>query len=193
MPITLNALSPTTDINSVVQFVNAQGVNGISPEVFYEKQLLDTIRLDEASFVYFRYADEQPIQDRADKLTLRRWAPLQAHTVPLAEGVPPKSDKGSFEKYEMEAYSYGRYMEFSDKVDYKAVDPLIAHYTQEYAIVAMETLDLLARDMLLSKAQQRYAGGASALTELRIATAGPTIADLRLIQLSLKKLLVKPR
>jgi hypothetical protein len=192
MPVTLNALNPTADINTIIQFVNAQGANGIAPEVFYDKQLLDTIRLDESHYVYYRYATESPIQNRADKLTVRRWAPLQAHTVPLAEGVPPKSDKGSFEKYEMDAYQYGRYMEFSDKVNFKAVDPVVAHYTKEYSIVVMETLDLLAREMLMSKAQQRFAGGVADIEDLRIATAGPKIADLRLIQLSMKKLLVKP-
>jgi hypothetical protein len=57
----------------------------------------------------------------------------------------------------------------------------------------METFDLLARDMLISKAQQRFAGGVANITALTIAESGPTIADLRLIQLSLKRLLVKPR
>jgi len=193
MPVTLNALNPLADINTTIALVNAMGVNGIAPEYFYEKQLLDTIRLDGDQYVYYRYADESPIQNKADKLTVRRWAPLHAHTVPLPEGVPPKSDKGSFETYEMQAYSYGRYMEFTDKVDFKVVDPVVAHYSMQYDIVAMETLDLLARDMLMSKAQLRFAGGAATLDELRIDTAGPKIADLRLIQLSMKKLLVKPR
>lgn len=192
MPVTLNALNPTADINTIVDFVNQQGANGIAPEVFYDKQLLDTIRLDADHYIYYRYAKEQPIQNRADKLTIRRWAPLQAHTVPLAEGVPPKSDKGSFEKYEMQAYQYGRYMEFTDKVDFKAVDPVVAHYTQEYSIVVMETLDLLARDMLISKAQMRFAGGVANNEALTIENGTPTIEDLRLIQLSLTRLLVKP-
>jgi hypothetical protein len=83
-------------------------------------------------------------------------------------------------------------MEFTDKVDFAVVDPVVAHYTREYSLVAMETLDLLAKDTLFSVAQKYYAGGAAnfeALTPLSI----PTIADLRLIVLSLKKALVKPR
>lgn len=186
-------LNSTADINTVVALVNQSGANVINPELFYSKQLLDTIRLDADQYVYFRYADASPIEDKADKLTVRRWAPLQAHTVPLEEGVPPKSDKGSVEKYEMEAFTYGRYMEFTDKVNWKAVDPIVAHYTKEYSLVAMETMDMLARDTLLSKAQKRFAGGAANITQMRIATGKPTIADLRLIVLSLKKQLVKPR
>lgn len=189
---TLNALAPTADINTWVDLANKAGAGVINPEVFYSKQLLDTIRYDAKEFVYYRLADSAPIQDKADKLMLRRWAPLQAHTVPLDEGVPPKSDKGSVEKYELTANQYGRYMEFSDKVDFRVVDPIIAHYTKEYSIVAMETLDMLAKETLLSIANKFYAGQALNFEALTPASK-PTMADLRLIVLALKKALVKPR
>lgn len=185
-------LNSTADINSVVNWVNSHGTGYIAPEVFYSKQLLDTIRLDANQYSYYRYADEMPIQEKADKLTVRRWAPLRAHTVPLVEGVPPVSDKGSVEKYEMEADQYGRYMEFTDKVDFKVVDPVVAHYTKEYSIVAIETLDLLAQHTLLTVSQKFYAGIVANQGELK-PWSKPSIADLRLIGLSLKKQLVKPR
>lgn len=191
--VTLNALAPTQDINTVIAFVNNHGPGMINPEVFYSKQLLDTIRLDADAYTYYRYAEAAPIQEKADKLTMRRWAPLRAHTVPLAEGIPPKSDKGSVEKYELQAYQYGRYMEFTDKVDFTAVDPIVAHYSKEYAIVAIETLDLLAQKELLRVAQKFFAGLAKNVSEMTIASGKPSIGDLRLIGLSLKKQLVKPR
>lgn len=186
-------LNSTTDINAVVNYVNNHGSGMIAPEVFYSKQLLDTIRLDQNAYTYYRYAEAAPIQEKADKLTMRRWAPLQAHIDPLTEGVPPKSDKGSVEKYEIQAYSYGRYMEFTDKVDWKAVDPIIAHYSKEYSIVAIETLDLLAQKELLRVAQKQFAGGKTSMSEVTIADCKPKIEDLRLIGLSFKKQLVKPR
>lgn len=189
----LNALSQTTDINTVVMFVNNHGAGMVNPEVFYSKQLLDTIRLDANQYTYYRYAEAAPIQEKADKLTMRRWAPLQAHTTPLAEGVPPKSDKGSVEKYELSAYQYGRYMEFTDKVDFTVVDPVIAHYSKEYSIVAIETLDLLAQKELLRVSQKFYAGLAANVAAMTIADSKPKISDLRLIGLSFKKQLVKPR
>lgn len=187
------ALNATADINSYIEMANNAGPGVVNPEVFYTKQLLDTIRIDGKNYIYHTLASESPIQEKADKLTVRRWAPLQAHTVPLAEGVPPMSDKGSVEKYEMQAAQYGRYMEFTDKVSFKVVDPVIAHYSKEYSIVAIETLDMLAREELLSKAQRFYAGGAANITQMRIATAKPKLADLRMIILSLKRQLVKPR
>ena len=168
--------------------------NVMRPEVFYDTQLLDTIRDAQETYQYYRYA--KPIDlHGADKLTMRRWSPLQAHTTPLEEGVPPMSDKGSVEVYEISAGNqYGRYMEFTDKVDFQAVDPIISMYTSEYAIVAVETLDLLARDTLLTCAQKYYANGAASLPVL--VTSGddaiPALADFRLIALALKKAKVKP-
>ena len=191
----LNALSATTDINTVITWVNQainDGTAPIAPEYFYSKQLLDTIRMDADQYKYFKLAEASPIQERADKLMLRRWSALQAHTTPLTEGVPPISDKGSVEKYELEAFQYGRYMEFTDKVSFKVVDPVVAHYTKEYSLVAMETMDLLARDALLLNAQSYYANAAAGFEALTFDSV-PNMTDLRKIVLTMKKLLVKPR
>ena len=193
----LNAKTTGTDVfNSYIEMANKQiakfGKQVLNPDVFYTKQLLDTIRVEAKDYLYFRYADTQPMGEKANKLLLRRWAPLQAHIVPLTEGIPPTSDKGSVEIYEIDTNQYGRYMEFSDKVNFKVVDPIIAHYASEYSIVAVETLDLLAREALFSIANKVYAGYAAnveALTE----TSKPTITDLRKTVLGLKKQLVKPR
>lgn len=192
----LNALAPTADINTYIAKANEQiakfGNQKLNPDVFYSLQLLDTIRLDAKEYVYFRYADSIPLSNKAGKLLVRRWAPLQAHTTPLIEGVPPISDKGSMEYYEINTNQYGRYMEFSDKVDFKVVDPILAHYTKEYSIVAIETLDLLARETLFALANKFYAGMVDSFTKLT-KESKPTIFDLRKITLSLKKALVKPR
>lgn len=188
----LSALAPTADINTMVALANSTK-NLTNPEVFYSKQLLDTIRHNASEYKYYKLAVETPIQDKADKLVVRRWAPLQAHTVPLVEGVPPKSDKGSVEKYELEAHQYGRYMEFTDKVNFAVVDPVVAHYTREYSLVAMETLDMLARECLLSVANPFYANQAASFEELTIDDSKPSLVDLRLIALHFKRILVKPR
>lgn len=207
-----NALNPTADIISYANLINAvAGNNGsktgefaLRPELFYTKQLLETIRLGADQYPYYKVAETSPIPDKSKKLQLRRWAPLQAHTTPLAEGIPPKSDKGSMETYEIEAYAYGRYMEFTDRVDLDVIDPVIATYTKEYSIVAVETLDLLAREALISVANQDFANQAASFKALSVESAtgadgvtrnvhGPAIEDLRLIVLSMKKALVRPR
>ena len=190
----LNALSATTDIQTVAALVAQAQTGGadINPEYFYNTQLLDTLRLDADQFCYYRLATTSPIQGKADKLVLRRWSSLQGHTQPLAEGVPPVSDKGSVKQYELTAYQYGRYMEFTDVVSFKVVDPIIAYFTKEYSLVAIETLDLLAREALLLNAQIYYAGGALTQDTLTFANARPNMTDLRKIILAMKKSLVKP-
>ena len=193
----LNAKIADSDLfNSYIEIANKQitkyGKQFLNPEVFYSKQLLDTIRVDQNDYVYFRYADTVPMGEKANKLQVRRWAPLQAHTVPLTEGVPPISDKGSVEMYEIDTNQYGRYMEFSDKVNFKIVDPIIAHYVSEYSIVAVETLDLLAREAMFAIANKVYAGYAAGVENLT-ETSKPSITDLRKVVLGLKKQLVKPR
>ena len=193
-------LNATADINTYLELATKAGPGVINPETFYSKQLLDTIRLDADKYVYYRLADSAPIGEKADKLLMRRWAPLQAHTTPLTEGVPPMSDKGSVESYTINAKQYGRYMEFSDKVDFAAVDPVIAHYTKEYSLVAMETLDMLAKETLFSVANPYFASkvvsgartACTGYTDLDL-TCTPNMNDLRVIILDLKKALVKPR
>lgn len=186
-----NALNPVTDINSVIEQMNNSGYK-VRPELFYDKQLLDTIRLGADQYIFYRLANTTPIQNGAEKLQMRRWAPLQAHTVPLLEGVPPMSDKGSMEAYEIPTFSYGRYMEFTDRVNFELIDPVIAHYTAEYSIVALETLDLLAQDALVTVAQATYANAKANFASLTIGDVG-SLNDLRIIVNSMKKQLVKPR
>lgn len=194
MPANLNALSPTGDINTYGEYFKNHSYN-IRPEWFYQKQLLDTIRYGSEEFVHYRLAETMPIQNRAAKLQLRRWSALRAHTVPLTEGIPPKSDKGSMEMYELGTHQYGRYMEFTDKVDFNFIDPVIAHYTAQYSIVAVETLDLLARDALHAVPNKYYANMAGGLDAMDVDSGNfkPSLADLRVIVLGMKKRLVKPR
>lgn len=184
-------LNSVADINSVVEYFTNHSYK-IRPELFYNKQLLDTIRLDVDNYVFYRVAATTPIQGQAEKLQVRRWAPLQGHTVPLAEGVPPKSDKGSMESYEIPTFSYGRYMEFTDRVNFEMLDPVLAHYTKEYSIVALETLDLLAREALVTIGQSHFANSKANFGALEIGDVG-SLDDLRVIVLGLKKQLVKPR
>ena len=196
-------LNATADINTYIDQANAvirgnynaatgkagvsqSGVKVMNPDTFYTKQLLDTIRVEQDEYKYFRYADAQPMTGKANKLQIRRWAPLEAHTQPLLEGVPPTSDKGSVEYYEISTAQYGRYMEFTDKVDFKFVDPVIAHYAAEYSIVAVETLDMLAREALFLIANTVYAGYVKNFEALTVESK-PSVTDLRKIVLSLKK------
>jgi hypothetical protein len=118
---TLNASAPAGSLNTYINAYNeairrnAQGGVGtgngrLNPEYFYSMQLLETIRLDADQYIYFRYADELPIENKANRITFRRWTPLHAHTTPLVEGVPPVSDRASAESYDILTMQYGRFI-----------------------------------------------------------------------------------
>ncbi len=83
-------------------------------------------------------------------------------------------------------------MEFTDKVNFEILDPVVAHYTKEYSLVAIETLDLLAREALVTVGHSHYANNKANFSQLEIGDKA-TLDDLRVIQLGLKKQLVKPR
>lgn len=189
----LSPLQSTADITAAINLMNAHP-GEVRPALFYDKILLDTIRLAETHYVHYGLADSKPIQGKAEKLQVRRWSPLAAHTTPLVEGIPPRSDKGTMESWELGVHQYGRYMEFTDKVDWNIIDPIIAHYTSEYSLVAVETLDLLAREALLAVPNKYYSGLATSVGTLELGAAfKPSLNDLRIIINGMKKRLVKPR
>ncbi len=117
----LNAHATAGSLNSYIEAANAAirragngttaGGNGrLNPQYFYSLQLLETIRLDASQYVYFRYADEMMIENKANRITVRRWTPLHAHTTPLVEGVPPVSDRAAAESYDIPTFQYGRFI-----------------------------------------------------------------------------------
>ena len=59
------ALNARADINSYIELAVNAGPGVINPEIFYSKQLMDTIRYDANEYVYYRLADETPIQEKS--------------------------------------------------------------------------------------------------------------------------------
>ena len=190
----------------VNQVINSQTgadvtTGALHPDIFYNAVLEETIRDAAETYQYFKVAEQINMPDKVEGLQFRRLSPLQAHTVPLEEGQPPVSDKMSMEVYTIKSgYSYGRYCEVTDKVEWRCVDPILTKMSAEYSIVAVETLDLLAQDMLMTCAQKYFAGNAyaslaaigSASKTLANVGMKPELADFRLIALAFKRAKVQP-
>ncbi len=124
--------------------------------------------------------DETPIQEKADKLTLRRWAHFSTPHH-FRKCVPPISDKWFCRNIELTAKQYGRYMEFTDKVNFAVVDPVVAHYTRQYAIVAIETFDMLARETSSGNSTEAVRKGSKGLRGTSTVASIPNLTDLRMI------------
>ena len=200
----LRALANVHGINSISSSVNGllKGtMSGTSEdqaavkrsrvvEFFYDKMLLDTIKLGTENNVYLKYCETKEVPQGHSKLLLRRWGGLTEHTVPLAEGIPPKSDHMASESFSGTFNSYGRYMEFTNRVDFMLIDDVIAHYTMEYGDVAVRTAERLCREEMLAVPNETFANGGT-FDELVIGdTVG--IEDYRLQSLKFQRRLVKP-
>ena len=183
-------LARIDDINRVVAQIN-QGDYKIRPQEFYDRLLLDTIKLGEENYVHTKYTENFSLPRGTAKLQKRRWGGLTAHTAPLLEGQPPAADKTSMEEITFSATQFGRYMEFTDRVDLDQIDPQIAHYTKELGDVMARTFEKYARETLLSASSALFANDRTSEGEL-IAGDLITISDLRFAALRFDRLLVKP-
>lgn len=195
----LRALVDLEGINSITAAANGLlGKSGITDatkrerriEYFYDQMLLDTIKLGSENNVFLKYCKVKAVPKGNEKFLLRRWGGLTEHTFPLAEGIPPKSDHMASESFEGTYQQYGRYMEFTDRVEFNLIDDVIAHYSIELGDVAVRTAERLCREELIANAGENYPNGKT-FSQLVIGdTVG--IADYRLQALKFQRRLVKP-
>ena len=188
MPIT--NLAAVTDINRIVHMIN-QGGYDISPAQFYDRMLLDSIKLGNENYVHLKNTENFTLPAGTQKLQKRRWGGLTAITTPLLEGIPPIPDKTSMDSITFTATAFGRYMEFTDRIDLDQIDPILAHYTKELGDVAVRTLERYARETMLSSASKLFANNKTSIGELEIGDK-LAIADLRFAALRMQRLMVKP-
>lgn len=135
------------------------GAGAIKPQAVYSKVMLRTIQLEESDYAFIKLGMKRlmPANSGTDDLVIKRMLTLSAHTQPLVEGIPPAADQGRLISIKCKSKQYGRYMEFTDKVNWKTVDPLIAEYTRLLAAKVPETKDILAHEALQSECQIFYA------------------------------------
>lgn len=179
------------NIDRALQYAN----NGydVSQDKFYDKVLLDTIQLGEEHNVYTSYSEPaRNFEKGTNSIQMRRWGSLTPHTVPLVEGMPPNPDKTSMESITFTTTQFGRYMAFSDRVDFTIIDPVVSHYMHQYGIVAKRTFERYAREEMLSSATSLFPAGRTTEGELELGDV-ITIFDLRIQVLRMKRQMVKPR
>jgi hypothetical protein len=100
-------LAAVDDINRIVHQIN-EGDYDISPSQFYDKMLLDSIKLGMENYVHLANTENYTLPKGTKKLQKRRWGGLTAHTTPLLEGIPPLPDKTSMESITFTATAFGR-------------------------------------------------------------------------------------
>ena len=202
----LNALSDRIGINAMVNYFNKELGNDINDLVikdFYDKYLLDAIELGAENYIFQQYAKPYYVPEGHENKKLKRYGSLTEHTTPLPEGIPPKSDKTRVESFTATYNAYGRYMEFTDAVNFKTIDPVIAIYTEKYGKLAVRTKERLARNELLHSpsilvpATAGYVKGSSTFTgaQLDHIMIGDHLEynDYRVMVARMKRMLVEPQ
>jgi N4-gp56 family major capsid protein len=187
-----------------------QGQNVMQPAAVYSKIMLRTIELAESDFEFAKLAVKRsmPSNNGSNEIVFKRMLSLAAHTQPLVEGIPPASDQGRMVAIKAATKQYGRYMEFTDKVDWAVVDPLISEYTRQLSLKVPETKDLIAQQALLAECQLFYAAekevssidgflkpkAGGDVTHIKYLTpnSSPTIDEFRKIVLTMEAAKVRP-
>lgn len=186
-------IAPDSNYNMNISTSNTPGGSNLvasKPQAFYDKVLLETIRVRE--FDHAKYAQQRPMPRNAgDTVNFRRINKLQVKTNPLTEGVTPDGDKGEILAITAKTEQYGSYMMFSDRVNFHLIDPIISEYTREQGYQAQETLDVVTRDTLHAGSNVRYAGGKTSRATLG-ASDKFSMKDIRAIVRDFKKNLVRP-
>ncbi len=191
----LVALSDRVGINTMVELINKTDsgfdLDAYRKDYYYDQMMLEKLKIGQENYVFLKYAKRFTLPAGVDKWTIRRSFPLTEHTVPLLEGIPPHSDKTKKERIEGTYHQYARYMEFSDRVEWKLLDPIMMEYAAEYGDVAARTLHRLARKELMSTTFKNYGNSRLSVGELQIGDV-VTISQLRLAILKMARLLVNP-
>lgn len=194
MEATLTALADRLGINTMVDLINNEAggdIEAFQKDKYYDQMMLEKLAIGQENYIYLKYAKPYNIPKGYGKWTIRRNFGLTEHTTPLLEGIPPRSDKMKKERIEGTYYQYGRYMEFSDRVDWKLLDPVMMEYASEYGDVATRTMHRLARKELLNTTFKVYANDKSNIGQLVIGDY-VGLEDFRLAALKMSRLAVKP-
>lgn len=151
---------------------------------YYDRTLLEAAK---PTLLYNRWGRRRNIPQReGDTIKWRRFEALNPATTALVEGVTPPGDDISITEVEASPVQYGKYITFSDKVVWTAIDPILTETAQWQGVQAGETLDDVTRDVLVAGTTVRYANGR--VSRVTVA-AGDIIngVELRKIRRTLRK------
>ena len=183
------------NVNTVLSMLYDKDGNyrpGFNPDEFYNTILLDTLKYGEENFVHLKYAENLTIKKGHKTARFRRWAGMTPTLRPLLEGVPPAPDKHAYETLEIgNVWSFGRWSEYTDQIDYSIINEVVAERTVQYGELANQIKELYARKIWLSTPNEYFANFKAGFADL---TFGDTITldDLRFLVARMKRMLVKP-
>lgn len=183
------------NVNTVIGMLyDEQGVYraGFDPNIFYNTILIDTLKYGEENYVHLKAAESLTIRRGDNVARFRRWAGLTPSLTPLKEGIPPAPDKHAYETIEVgNVFSFGRWSEYTDKIDLSIVNEVIAERSVQYGEVANQTKELYARKTWLATPNEFFAAFKGGFKDLAFGDE-ITLDDLRFLVARMKRMMVKP-
>jgi hypothetical protein len=165
---------------------------GFDPNIFYNTILIDTLKYGEENYVHLKAAESLTIRRGDNVARFRRWAGLTPSLTPLKEGIPPAPDKHAYETIEVgNVFSFGRWSEYTDKIDLSIVNEVIAERSVQYGEVANQTKELYARKTWLATPNEFFAAFKAGFGSIAFGDE-ITLDDLRFLVARMKRMMVKP-
>jgi hypothetical protein len=165
---------------------------GFDPDVFYNTILLDSLKYGDENYVHLAAAETLTIRRGETTARFRRWAGLTPTLTPLKEGIPPAPDKHAYETIEVgNVFSFGRWSEYTDRLDLSIVNEVLAERSVQYGEVANQTKELYARKTWLATPNEFFAGFRTGFNQLGFGDE-IRLDDLRFLVSRMKRMMVKP-
>ena len=191
----LLSLHSLTNVNTVISMLyDANGVYraGFDPNVFYNTILIDSLKYGEENYVHLKSAESLTIRRGDTVARFRRWAGLTPTLTPLKEGIPPAPDKHAYETIEVgNVFSFGRWSEYTDKLDLSIINEVLAERSVQYGEVANQTKELYARKTWLASPNEFFANFKASVQDLAFGDE-IRLDDLRFLVARMKRMMVKP-
>lgn len=129
---------------------------------FYDRTLLKAAR---PFLVHLKWGQVKDLPRGAGtSIKFRRYALLTANTTALTEGVTPSGTSLSITDLTSTVAQYGDYVTLTDLLTFSTLDPILTETAEVLGQQAGNSLDQIARDVMLAGTTIQYASTASGRT-----------------------------
>lgn len=126
---------------------------------FYDRSLLKAAR---PLLVHLRWAQVRDLpKNSSGVIKFRRYSLLTAATTALSEGVTPSGSQLSITDVSGTVAQYGDYVTLTDFLQFTTLDPILTETADLLGQQAGNTLDQIARDVMVAGTTYQYASTAS--------------------------------
>jgi len=144
---------------------------------FYDRTLLERL-LPNLIHTMFGQVRDIPRKAGASIIKFRRYDALSVATTALTEGITPVGSALSVTDITATVQQYGDYVTVTDVLDYESADPALMEAAEVLGEQAAQTIDQLARDVLVTGTTVQYADN-RASRQYILASSLLTVGEIR--------------